>query len=103
MHQMRGCVITARGVALFHINVSLDYVPDRDFSFDDFHLVHNQTLCGRIGVNDLGQHLRTSECAHVADLPATLCIERSLIEDEFAFLTFSHRGDFITLNYAYYS
>ena len=98
VHQVGSRVVSPRGVALLNVNFSGHYIANFQTAFFNLYFMDDQTLCRRVGVDNLSHEVSTTgrrlTAPDVSNLSPTLCIERSLIQNNFAFFTFTQRLDF---------
>src|SRR5262244_4137899 len=96
MHQMCRGVIAPRRIALLDIDFRCDRVADFDCTFFNFDLMNDQTLHGRIGVNNLCDEGSTTcvsrwvkQNPYIANLSTAFSVERRLIENHFSFVSYT--------------
>src|SRR5262245_59876595 len=93
MNEMRCRVIATGGVAFLDVDVSGDRVAGFDSASFDFDFMKDQTLGRREGIK-YGRNQRRRSCglrrlidlSHITNLTTAFSIERSLIENDLAFL-----------------
>src|SRR6185295_11825338 len=99
VHQVCRSVIASRRITLLDVDVSRDRITNLETSFLDFDLMDDQTLRWRVSIENSRQLVRwTNDDANVSDLPATLRIERRVVEHDLAFFTLAQRLDLIAFD-----
>jgi hypothetical protein len=82
-------VVASRGVAFLDVHLGRDNIASLQTSFLDFDFVYDQALRRRLSIENNGQLVRWAKYrADVSDLPATLSVERRVIEHDLALVTF---------------
>ncbi len=99
VHQVSRSVVTSRRVPFLNVNLSRHHIANLQATLLNFDFMHDQTLRRWIRIVHQGVRLSwPNQHTDIPNLTTTLRIERRTIQDDFAFVTFIQRLNFVAFD-----